>query len=200
MQIIVMHSKITHAKSITLSTRHIVLAVLIFLIFTIVCSAMMTALTFRFSTSEMPFIRDMVPLQMAVTHDDSAKERYVKENLTAMAVKLGEMQAQLIRLDALGERVQGLAGVKPEEFNFKELPGRGGAESTTKGAELNMQEFQAALDAMSRDVERRSDFMSVVETKLMGFSCSRNFCRPFNQSMLGIMLQALAGVSILFRS
>jgi hypothetical protein len=48
-----------------------------------------------------------------------------QRNLAAMAVKLGEMQAQLMAR-RLGERVQGLAGVKPEEFNFKELPARGG--------------------------------------------------------------------------
>ena len=46
-----------------------------------------------------------------------------------MARKLGEMQAQLMRLDALGERVAQMSGIRPETFNFKELPGRGGAPS-----------------------------------------------------------------------
>jgi murein DD-endopeptidase MepM/ murein hydrolase activator NlpD len=32
-----------------------------------------------------------------------------------------------------------------------------------------MEEFQAALDALEKDVEHRSDYMNVVETKLMGF-------------------------------
>ena len=32
-----------------------------------------------------------------------------------------------------------------------------------------MTEFQAALDAISKDVEQRSDYLNVVETKLMGF-------------------------------
>ena len=87
-----------------------------------------------------------------------------------MAVKLGEMQAQMMRLDALGERVQGLAGVKPEEFNFKELPARGGPEiSSAPSNELNMSELQAALDAFQKDVEHRSDYLNVVETNLMGF-------------------------------
>jgi hypothetical protein len=104
----------------------------------------------------------------ALPNDPNAKDRYVKENLAAMAVKLGEMQAQLIRLDALGERVQGLAGVKPEEFNFKERQGVA-EKSSAPSHELNMEEFQAALDALEKDVEHRSDYMNVVETKLMGF-------------------------------
>jgi murein DD-endopeptidase MepM/ murein hydrolase activator NlpD len=99
------------------------------------------------------------------------KDKYLKENLAAMAVKLGEMQAQLMRLDALGERVQGLAGVKPEEFNFKEAPGRGGAESSSlyyrRSRDMSMSEFQQALDAMSRDVGYRTDYLNVVETVLM---------------------------------
>jgi len=74
-------------------------------------------------------------------------------------------------LDALGERVQGLAGVKPEEFNFKEAPGRGGAEVLTDvpKSDLNLQDFQASLDALSKDLNYRSDYLNVVESKLMSF-------------------------------
>ncbi|WP_423709482.1 M23 family metallopeptidase [Undibacterium sp. WLX3042] len=170
MQIILMHSRFTQAKSVTLSSHHIVLAVLGFLLITIMCSALMAALTFRLASADLPLLRHILPASVALPNDPSAKDRYVKENLAAMAVKLGEMQAQLIRLDALGERVQGLAGVKPEEFNFKELPARGGPEiSSVPSHELNMEEFQAALDALEKDVEHRSDYMNVIETKLMGF-------------------------------
>ena len=87
-----------------------------------------------------------------------------------MAMKLGEMQAQLMRLDALGERVQGLAGVRPEEFNFKNKPGRGGAEFASEGRvtrDLSMSEFQNALDALAKDVDHRADYMNVVETTLI---------------------------------
>jgi murein DD-endopeptidase MepM/ murein hydrolase activator NlpD len=117
---------------------------------------------------KLPFIGDA--LASTGQDDASKKDKYIKENIAAMAIKLGDMQAQLMRLDALGERVQGLAGVKPEEFNFKELPGRGGAEPSMGGngaRSLNMSEFQQALDAMAKDVEHRADYMNVVETALM---------------------------------
>ena len=71
----------------------------------------------------------------------------------------------------MGERVQGLAGVKPEEFNFKEAPGRGGAE--VLGApgrhEMSMDEFTRTLEAMNQAVNARSDYFNVVESKLMSF-------------------------------
>lgn len=52
-----------------------------------------------------------------------SKDLYMRENLSAMARKVGEMQARMMQLQSLGERVAGLAGMKPEEF--KVLPGSG---------------------------------------------------------------------------
>jgi murein DD-endopeptidase MepM/ murein hydrolase activator NlpD len=168
MQVILLHSRFTQAKSLTLTGKH--LALLILAMFaTVLASAVLLHSLFLWLVAEsnMPFFRNLAPA--IVQNDTTKKERYVKENLTAMAVRLGEMQAQLMRLDALGERVQGLAGVKPQEFNFKELPGRGGAEPSMPGMShaLSMDEFQIALDAMSRDIGQRSDFLNVVETALM---------------------------------
>ena len=40
----------------------------------------------------------------------------MRENLDAMAKKVGEMQAKLVKLEAMGDRVSGLAGVKAEEL------------------------------------------------------------------------------------
>ncbi|MCU6432321.1 M23 family metallopeptidase [Undibacterium sp. Jales W-56] len=201
MQIIVMHSRFTKAKSITLSSNHLIFGILGFLMLTMLCSAVMAALTLRLASGDIPFLRGFVPV--AVANDPGAKDRYVKENIAAMAVKLGEMQAQLIRLDALGERVQGLAGVKPEEFNFRELPGRGGAEtSSVPPRELNMSEFQAALDAIAKDVEHRSDYMNVVETKLMGFKVQSKLLptitpvnASYNASTFGWRLDPFSGRS-----
>ncbi len=63
-----------------------------------------------------------------VTRDQAErKDQYVRDNVSAMTRKLGEVQAQLLRLDVLGERVAKAAGIRPEEFRFRELPGRGGA-------------------------------------------------------------------------
>ncbi|HJW56347.1 MAG TPA: M23 family metallopeptidase [Burkholderiaceae bacterium] len=169
MQIILLHPRFS-TKSITLRSRHLVLITLMFAAAVIMAASLLYYLTLRYAAEvKLPIVQDMVT---AANRDDAGKkDRYVKENLAAMAIKLGEMQAQLMRLDALGERVQGLAGVKPEEFNFKEKPGRGGMESSASGEraarDLSMTEFQHALNALARDVEHRADYMNVVETALI---------------------------------
>ncbi|GIZ50948.1 M23 family metallopeptidase [Noviherbaspirillum aridicola] len=166
MQIILLHPRFS-ARTITLSHWHLMLAGVLFVGAVILASSLLYYLTIRYAGSvDLPLVRDMVAANSQ--DDDARKDKYVRENLAAMAMKVGEMQAQLMRLDALGERVQGLAGVKPQEFNFRELPGRGGAESSSMPQpQLSMEDFQALLDRMARDVEHRADYMNVVETTLM---------------------------------
>jgi murein DD-endopeptidase MepM/ murein hydrolase activator NlpD len=164
MQIILLRSR---SNAMTLTHWHLALATAAFVVSVMAASCLLYYVTFRNATNlDIPILRDI--LTSAAQHDVNRQDRYMKENLAAMAVKLGEMQAQLMRLDALGERVQGLAGIKPQEFNFKEPPGRGGAEpSGAQDRPLSMTDFKDALDALAKDVERRADYMNVVETALM---------------------------------
>ncbi|MBC3872388.1 M23 family metallopeptidase [Undibacterium flavidum] len=173
MQIIIMHSRLTQAKSLTLSSKHLISFVSLFAILALLVSFLLINVLARFAGGDSGVMKSILPASMLSSNIAGAggNEKYLKENLAAMAVKVGEMQAQLIRLDALGERVQGLAGVKPEEFNFKEAPGRGGAEvlADVAKSDLNIQDFQASLDALSKDLSYRSDYLNVVESKLMSF-------------------------------
>jgi len=206
MQIILLHPRFTQAKSITLGSRHVALAGLTFLTSVLLCAALLSSLGLRLAADgRLPFLRDLVGISVA---DDGGlkKDKYLKENLAAMAIKLGAMQAQLMRLDALGERVQGLAGVKPEEFNFKESPGQGGAEPTSAAAPaahvLTISEFQKTLDALAVDVEHRSDYMNVVESTLMSFKVKSKLLptsQPVNvnyvASSFGLRLDPFTGRS-----
>jgi murein DD-endopeptidase MepM/ murein hydrolase activator NlpD len=93
-------------------------------------------------------------------------DEFLRENLNAMAVKLGQMQARLMRLDALGERLTTLAGIKPQEFRFNEPPGRGGAVSSIPPQDLSMAEFNRQLDQLSRQMENRTDYLGILESQL----------------------------------
>lgn len=170
MQVILLHSRLAQAKSITLTKKHLLLAMLCFLIAVTAGAVLLQALTLRWAAeSSSPFLLGLV--SQSVPDQASQQDKYLKQNLALMAARLGQMQAQLVRLDALGERVQGLAGVKPEDFNFKALPGRGGAAPSSlerqAGPDLTLSNFQALLDAMATDVEHRADYMNVLESTLM---------------------------------
>ena len=169
MQIILLHPRLTHARSVTLTRRHLII-LLLALVLSIVGGAALLSYVAVSRAASMPApVRDM--LGQSVATDAAEQDKYLKENLALMARRLGEMQAQLMRLDALGERVQGLAGVKPTEFNFREKPGQGGMEPSsmdgTSSRDITLSEFQALLDGMGHDLERRADYLNVVESALM---------------------------------
>jgi lysostaphin len=169
MQIILLHPRFSHAKSVTLTRRHLLLGFAAFLLAVLSCAALLSYFAFR-NAADMPTpFRD---LMISASHtNDSKKDKFLKENLALMARRVGEMQAQMMRLDALGERVQGLAGVKPSEFNFRESPGRGGPEQSSMDSDssqdLTVSEFQGLLDTMGNDLQHRSDYMNAIESSLM---------------------------------
>ena len=82
-------------------------------------------LTLRYApTLNSPLLTNLI---LSAQHEQNEKtQSYLRENLNALASKLGQMQAQLLRLDTLGERLAKTAGFKPQEFMFDQPPGRGG--------------------------------------------------------------------------
>jgi len=163
-QIIVVDRRLARAITLTLTPRMFGVAVAASILMILFSVVGLYVATFKAANEfRVPFVQDFAASLM---RDEVARnEQFVRDNVTAMARKLGEMQAQLMRLDALGERVSRLAGIRPEEFNFKELPGRGGAE--TGGRALTMDELKTELDRVARGVEHRADYMDVIEAELM---------------------------------
>lgn len=102
-------------------------------------------------------------LRLVVKDEFEQRDRFMRENLDAMARKLGEMQAKMVQIEALGERVSGLAGVNPNDI--KTVPGRGGA--LVEGRPLSMEELQATLDDLARLTDQRVDLLTVMESRLL---------------------------------
>lgn len=163
MQIIVVDKRL--ARALTLSiTRHHALAALITLgIGVLLLSGTFSFLAMRAASAfRIPILSDVISF---VSRDEmERKDQLVRDNVSALARKLGEVQAQLVRLDAVGERVGKAAGIRPEEFRFAHLPGRGGAPGNIDTMTLRDLNFE--LKQLSYSVEQRSDYLSVVEAEL----------------------------------
>jgi len=173
MHIILVSRRLTNAKSLTLSTRHLLglaggLAMLLLLL-----STGLFYLTLRHATQlKIPYLEAVV--LSAQAQESQRNEAYLRENLNAMAVKLGEMQAQLMRLDSLGERLAALAGFKPSEFRFSETPGRGGAlTSSVPSHPLSINEFNQQMASLARQMENRNDSLGILESQLFDAKVKR---------------------------
>jgi murein DD-endopeptidase MepM/ murein hydrolase activator NlpD len=107
-----------------------------------------------------PVIGSLVRLM--VKDEFEQRDRFMRENLDVMAKRLGEMQAKMMQLEALGERVSGLAGVNPGDI--KSTLGSGGA--LVAGRSLTMEELQATLADLDKLTDQRVDLMTVMESRL----------------------------------
>ncbi len=164
MHIIVFTHRLASPRSITVTARHVVLVGVLGGVSVVACALALYYFSFRYASElKLPALQNLVGHFKA---DETRKNaEFTRQNLDAMAVKLGEMQAQLTRLDALGERVSGLAGVKVQDFRTGDAPGRGGA-ALPGMRTFTMDEFSRELERLSRGVEGRADFFNVVEAEL----------------------------------
>jgi murein DD-endopeptidase MepM/ murein hydrolase activator NlpD len=163
-QIILISDRLAKARSVTISSRHLLGMALLSLTLIAAGSVGLYWLTLRYA-SEVP-LPGLQRLLLSAQEAESERSRsFVQQNLNAMAVKLGEMQAQLTRLDALGERLSSNAGVR--DIRFTEAPGLGGASPTLLPPQnLSLAEFSEKLALLSRQVESRNDLLGVLDAQL----------------------------------
>src|SRR4051795_13477730 len=156
-------------------------------------------LTLRYADTRIPGLQQLI---LAASESEAERDRtFVQQNLNAMAVKLGEMQAQLTRLDALGERLSSLAGFRAQEFRFSEAPGLGGAAPTLMPPQnLSLPEFGEKLASLSRHVENRSDMLGVLEAQLFETAVKKKMIptmmpveAPYNASAFGKRIDPFTG-------
>jgi murein DD-endopeptidase MepM/ murein hydrolase activator NlpD len=164
--IILVSNRLTKARSVTLTTMHLLAGGLALAGMVLLLAAVLSYASLRHAAEiKLPVLESLV---LSAQREQAQKSQdFLRENLNAMAVKLGQMQAQLMRLDALGERLSALAGIKPQEFRFNEVPGRGGAVSTSVPArQLSMAELNDELESLSRRMESRTDYLGILESTL----------------------------------
>ncbi|MGP1693617.1 MAG: M23 family metallopeptidase, partial [Giesbergeria sp.] len=110
MQLIIMDARLARSRSITLSGPRLLLAALGLALVLMCMAAGLYHLVFLKGAREgWPVVSDLVRL---VARDDTAqRERFLRQNIDAMARKVGEMQARMVQLESLSDRISGLAGV-----------------------------------------------------------------------------------------
>ncbi len=170
MNVILVSGKLARAKTLTLGLPQLVVLGLGFVVTAVALAFALHYLALRFSNDlKLPYVESIVlaaqKQQFALQQEQQERaQSYLRENLNAMAVKLGEMQAQLVRLDTVGERLAKLAGFKPQDLMFGERPGRGGAVSTLPSQDLSLGDFTEQLEQLTRQVDDRSDKLGILES------------------------------------
>ncbi|HKK13189.1 MAG TPA: M23 family metallopeptidase [Gammaproteobacteria bacterium] len=106
--------------------------------------------------------------QVAAQHEVIQQaRRAAQDHLDALALRLGKMQAQMLRLDALGQQLTKMADVDQGEFNFNEPPAQGGPEDPADLQPTKVPDFVHALDQLSRQIGSRQQQLGLLQTLLM---------------------------------
>jgi murein DD-endopeptidase MepM/ murein hydrolase activator NlpD len=199
-QVILISSRLAKARSLTLSLRHVFAMAALALIVLAGLTGALYWVSLRFAVDlKIPLVREMV---LAAQQGESERSReFMQQNLNAMAVKIGEMQAQLSRLDALGERLSTMAGIRPADLRFSDKPGMGGPQSTTMPPQnLTLSEFSQRIANLSQQMENRSDMLGVLDAQLFEQTVRKKamptmmpVTAQYNASTFGVRIDPFTG-------
>lgn len=162
MHLIITDAWLAKSKPLHLSGTQLVLAGL-----TVALSLMLVAvglyhLVFLKGAREgWPVIGSLVKL--VVKDEFDQRDRFMRENIDAMAKKVGEMQAKVVQLEAMTERVSQLAGV-PWPASMKAKPGQGGV--LLQGRPLTLPELQQTVSQLEATSNQKTDLLTVIESRL----------------------------------
>jgi murein DD-endopeptidase MepM/ murein hydrolase activator NlpD len=165
--IILVSNRFAKARSVTLTGTHLaILAIFAAGLFVAAVFAAQYAIV-RFQPGLMS--NELRAWMASAQQDEQQKQQaYLRKSLDTLAMHLGQMQAQLLRLDGLGTRLAKLTGMKPQEFSFGQLPAQGGPYLPTAMQQdvslASMEQQMADLKVLLSD---RSDKLVALETLLM---------------------------------
>ena len=180
MQLIITDAWLAKSRAIHLSGTKLLVALLGLSFALVLVSASLYHWVFLKGAREgWPVIGTLV--RLVVKDEFAQRDRFMRENIEVIAKKLGEMQAKMLQLESLGERVSGLAGVNPAEIKAK--PGQGG--TLVLGRDLSIEELRVSLNELDQLASQRADVMTLIESRL--------FEQKINKMMVPTQLPVLGG-------
>ncbi|MBQ0944217.1 M23 family metallopeptidase [Ideonella sp. 4Y16] len=180
MQILITGEGASRTRAFQLSRLQISSAVLALLMALLLLSGTIYHFIFLAAAREgWPVVSQIVKL---VVRDEFAqRDRFMRENLDAMASKVGDMQARMIRLEAMGDRLTNLAGVKPDELRLLQptapaasaalMPAPTPAPRGAGGPYLpldhpSLEVLNEAMSQLEQRVELHADVFTLTESRL----------------------------------
>lgn len=111
-------------------------------------------------------------VRLVVRDEFAQRDRFMRENLDAIAQKVGEMQAKLVKLEAMGDRVSGLAGVKGDELRGTPIKPRVAPAGAQGGPYIppqavTIEQLRSIVDTLDESADQNADLFTLIESRLM---------------------------------
>lgn len=177
MQLIVTHGHSAKPRILQLAAWQLIALLMALALLLMALSGLVYHFVFLKAAREgWPVVSQVV--RLVVRDEIAQRDRFLRENLDAMARRVGEMQAKLMKLEAVGERTAGMAGLKPEDLRGLDTPvpsapaasaaaggGRGGP--FVPVASPSIEALDLTLASLDRQADRQSDLWTLIESRLL---------------------------------
>ncbi len=176
MQLLVTHGSLARTRVLQLRRWQLVAAALGLAVMLMALSGLVYHYVFLKAAREgWPVISTLVrPL---MRDEIAERDRVMRENLDAMAQKVGELQAKLIKLEAMSDRVSGRVGVKLDRLRLP--PAAASAASASAAAEVgggrggpylpvrvpNLAQLQTLVGSLDEAADFDTDVFTLVESR-----------------------------------
>jgi murein DD-endopeptidase MepM/ murein hydrolase activator NlpD len=101
-------------------------------------------------------------------------QRDAETKLAALTLRVAELQARLVRLDALGERLTSIAKLDKGEFDFSQPPALGGPETSSPDEPHSAPDFESVIGQLAKQIEDRQQQLETLETLLANRKIQRD--------------------------
>jgi murein DD-endopeptidase MepM/ murein hydrolase activator NlpD len=167
MQILITHGHLARSRVLHLNRVQIVATVLFLAALVMLFSGAVYHFVFLKAAREgWPVVSQVV--RLVVRDEIAQRDRFMRENLDVMASMVGELQAKLVKLESMGDRVSGLAGVRSEELKPLQRVQSGG-----KGGpyvplySVSLPQLTQALQGLDEAADLSTDMFTLIESRLL---------------------------------
>jgi len=120
---------------------------------------------------DSPLVAQLAEMQLQV----QAAELQAQTQVNALAARMGELQAQATRLNALGERLTQMGQLEDGEFDFHETPGLGDGDAANNPAEdIPVSVLNNDLSLLEQRFATARSQLSVLESLLFDQQLEQN--------------------------
>jgi murein DD-endopeptidase MepM/ murein hydrolase activator NlpD len=171
MQVLITHGSVARTRVLQFNRWQLLAALLgLFVLLALLSGTVYHLIFLKAAREGWPVVS---PVMKLVVRDEFAqRDRFMRENLDAMAKKVGEMQAKVIKLEAIGERVSGMAGVKPEELQQIKPPAPAAAPGGKGGpfvaaSRPSLEQLDGWVGALDEQADQSTDLYTMIESRLL---------------------------------
>ena len=169
MNLIIISEGFRRSVNVSLSHRHIIVMALAGLLF---LPALVGTVAYRIhdildrhgNTVDLAAIATQKRALKQQRRQIAVLQQHTSSHLNALAQRLGSLQAQVLRLNALGQRLTRMARIDDREFNFAKAPAMGGPANRIAKNQPNV---LTTLSTLANQVDRQTQRLTALESLLL---------------------------------